>query len=153
MEDKLMADQVTKSIIVQGNIAEIYNLWANFENFPNFMKNIKSVSRTGPDTSQWVMEGPLGKTIEWDAKTTRLEENKRIAWNSMDSDSDITTSGQVTFNALPQGQVEVTATVHYVPHGKIAEMGAALFANPEKQLIEDLENFKKYAEHMVTRTN
>jgi len=146
-----MADQITKSIIVQGNVTDIYNLWANFENFPHFMKNIKSITKTGPDTSHWVMEGPLGKTIEWDAKTTRLEENKRIAWNSMDSNSDITTSGQVTFNALPQGQVEVTATVHYVPSGKIAEIGAALLANPEKQLAEDLANFKKYAEGMTTR--
>jgi uncharacterized membrane protein len=152
MED-MMTDQVTKSIIVQGNVTEIYNLWANFENFPNFMKNIKSVTKTRPDTSHWVMVGPLGKTIEWDAKTTRLEQNKRIAWNSMDSDSDITTSGQITFNGLPQNQVEVTATIHYVPSGKIAEMGAALFANPEKQLTEDLENFKKYAEGMLTRTN
>lgn len=149
-EDKLMADQVTKSIIVQGNITNIYNLWANFENFPHFMKNIVSVTKTGPDTSHWVMKGPLGKNIEWDAKTTRMEENKRIAWNSMEREGDITTSGQVTFNALPQGQVEVMATIHYVPSSKLAEIGAALFADPEKQLAEDLQNFKRYAEAGIT---
>jgi len=144
-----MTSRVTKSIIVQGDINHVFNLWANFENFPNFMKHIESVTKTGPDTSHWVMKGLLGKTIEWDAKTTRMEQNKRIAWNSMDSDSDITTSGQVTFNALPQNQVEVTVTLQYIPPaGKMGEAIASLFDNPEQRLEEDLQNFKAYAEGM-----
>lgn len=95
-----MTDRITKSIIVQGNINDIYQLWANFENFPRFMENIESVTKTGNGLSHWVMAGPLGQKVEWDAETTRLEENKRIAWNSKDN-SDLTTSGQVTFNQLP----------------------------------------------------
>lgn len=31
-----MANQVTKSIIVDRPVAELYELWANFENFPFF---------------------------------------------------------------------------------------------------------------------
>ena len=149
-----MAEQVTKNIIVQGNLSDVYHLWANFENFPRFMQYIQSVTKTGPDTSHWVMADPLGQTIEWDAKTTRLEENKRIAWNSMDSDSDITTSGQVIFNALPQGQVEVTVTLQYVPPaGKVGQAVATLFKDPEAMLVEDLQNFKAYAEGIYSRSS
>ena len=36
-------------------------------------------------TSHWVMKGPLGADIEWDAETTRLDENERVAWNSKDN--------------------------------------------------------------------
>ena len=65
------------------------------------MKYITSVHKTGDGLSHWVMEGPLGKKIEWDAEATRMEPNKRIAWNSCDQ-GDITTSGQVTFKELPK---------------------------------------------------
>jgi uncharacterized membrane protein len=124
-----MTDRITKSIIVQGDISQLYNLWANFENFPHFMRHIKSVTKTGDDLSHWVVEGPLGQRVEWEAKTTRMEENKRIAWNSMDNEGDITTSGQVTFNPLPQNQVEVTVILQYQPSGgKLGEAVAHIFA-------------------------
>lgn len=151
-----MDNQVTKSIIVKADVSSAYQAWANFENFPHFMKNIKSVHKTGPDTSHWEMDGPLGTTIEWDAETTRMEENKRIAWNSKDrDDSDITTSGQVTFNDLPSQETEVTVTMHYVTRkgGKLGSAAANLFSNPEKQLEEDLRNFKDFIEGRYQRTN
>lgn len=141
-----MTDRITKSTIVQGDISYIYNLWANFENFPHFMHNIRSVTKKGNGLSHWVMEGPLGQELEWDAKTTQMDEDTRIAWNSMEG-GDITTSGQVTFNALPREQVEVTVTLQYrAPGGKIGEALGRIFDNPEEKLEEDLRRFKVYAE-------
>jgi uncharacterized membrane protein len=144
-----MTEQVTRSIIVKADVATAYDAWASFENFPRFMKNIKSVRTTGPNMSHWEMEGPVGTKIEWDAETTRMEPNKRIAWSSKDhEDSDITTSGQVTFNDLPHGETEITVMLQYVPRkgGAVGGAVANLFANPEKQLEEDLYNFKEYIE-------
>lgn len=147
-----MPDQVTKSIIVKADLSDVYTIWANFENFPHFMKYIKSVTRTGDRTSHWVMEGPLGKDIAWDAETTRLEENKRIGWNSRDG-GDIKTSGQVTFNALPNGETEVTVVLQYVPPaGIVGKTVAKIFNDPEEQLTEDLKNFKAFAEGMHSRS-
>src|SRR5688572_32393150 len=83
-----MADQTTKTIIVGCAVGDVYETWANFENFPSFMKHVKSVTRTGDKMSHWVVEGPLGKSVEWDAETTRLEKNKRIAWNSKEGSED-----------------------------------------------------------------
>lgn len=148
-----MPQQVTKTIIVKGDLPYIYNLWANFENFPRFMKYIKSITPTGPNASHWVMEGPAGVQIDWNAEMTREEENKRIAWSSKDNKGFITTSGQVSFNALPDNQTEVTATVQYTaPAGKVGEAIAKLFANPRERLAEDLRNFKSYAEGKFDRT-
>lgn len=147
-----MTDRITKSIIVQGNISDIYQLWANFENFPHFMENIESVTKTGNGLSHWVMTGLLGQKVEWDAETTRLEENKRIAWNSKDN-SDLTTSGQVTFNQLSGNQVEVAVTLQYQPPaGKLGEAVAHLFDNPDRKLEEDLQRFKAYAERVSSST-
>lgn len=144
-----MADQVTRDIIVKANIDDVYGIWADFEQFPRFMTYIKSITKTGERTSHWVMEGPLGKDLEWDAETTTLESNKRIAWNSRDG-GDIKTSGQVTFNDLGHGQTEVTVMLQYVPPaGKLGEVVAQLFSDPYKRLDEDLRNFKTYAEQLT----
>jgi uncharacterized membrane protein len=146
-----MPEQTTRTIIVGGSVDDIYRLWANFENFPQFMKHIKSVTRTGERTSHWVAEGALGKKAEWDAETTRLEKNKRIAWNSKEGSS-VKTSGQVTFNELPKGQTEVTVTMQYVaPAGKAGEAVAKLVSDLGGRLEEDLRNFKAYAEGTAER--
>jgi uncharacterized membrane protein len=143
-----MSDKITRSIIVKGNAPYIFSLWANFENFPLFMKNIKFVRKTGGQMSHWIMEGPMGKDLEWDAQITDFQENKRIAWNS--TSGDIKTSGAVTFNELAQNETEIMATIFYVPPaGKLGDAVAHLFDNPEKKLEEDLKRFKKYAEKNV----
>ena len=96
---------VVKEVLVNAPIERVYEFWRNFENFPRFMDNIESIESTGPDLSHWKMKGPLGKTIEWDAKTTSAQENKKIAWQSVRGD--IETHGAVTFESQGE-QTKVT---------------------------------------------
>jgi uncharacterized membrane protein len=141
-----MPDKFTQSIVVMGNVADIYHIWSNFETFPRFMNDIKSVTKLDDRTSHWVMKGPLGADIEWDAETTRLDENERVAWNSKDN-SAVKTSGQVTFRSLGVNETKVTVTLQYdPPAGAAGQAVASLFANPEKRVREDLERFKEYVE-------
>ncbi len=147
-----MQDEVTKSIIVKGDVDNIFHLWSNFENFPNFMEPVKSVKKTGQNTTHWKVDGPFGTTIEWDAETTRLEQNKRIAWNSLDGD--IKTSGQVTFTKLPQNETQVTVTVKYIPGERLAQpIFQQLFGNTEKLADESLRKFKSFAEEAEGENN
>lgn len=140
-----MSEQITRSIIVGAPVQEVFNLWENFENFPYFMQNIKSVRKTGFNTSHWVMQGPLGKDIEWNAETTLNEPPTRIGWNSINGD--LKTSGQVTFTDLNNGQTQITVMLKYIPPAGLAgDAVAKLFGNPEKKLEEDLANFKIYLE-------
>jgi len=148
-----MSDQVTKSIIVKEDPQRIFELWSNFENFPDFMDHVKQVKREGDKRSTWTVSGLLGTSINWTAEITRLEENKRIGWSTKDRDGSVTTSGQVTFNRLPAGQTEVTVVMNYLaPGGKAGKAVAELLANPEKRLEEDLRNFKSFAEGTHDRT-
>jgi hypothetical protein len=81
----------------------------------------------------------LGKKLEWDAETTTLEPSKRIAWNSRDG-GDIKTSGQVTFNALSQGETEITILLQYVPPaGRLGEFIANLFSDPKSAWMKTCE--------------
>lgn len=146
-----MADPITKTIKVKADVATAYNLWANFENFPHFMKFIERVTKLGPNMSKWEMQGPLGKTVEWTAETTRMEPNRRIAWNTKDSASMVTTSGEVVFTPLDDFQTDIKVTLKYdPPAGALGEAVAKIFANPESRLEEDLKNFKNYVEGRPT---
>lgn len=149
-----MAQQFAKTMIVKAGAADVFNLWSNFENFPHFMKNLKLVRKVDDRVSEWTLSGPLGASVNWTAEMTRFEENKRIGWNTKANDGTVTTSGQVTFNALPQGETEVTVLMRVQPPaGKAGELVAQLLANPEKMLEEDLRNFKAFAEGMYDRTS
>ena len=137
-----------KNIIVKAPLHDVYEAWADFEKFPRFMQHIRSVAKTGEQTSRWLMEGPFHMRLEWIAETTRLEPNKRIAWSS--TEGDVKTSGQVTFNALPDGQVEVTVMLKYIPPAGIAgDLFARLFNDPQDLLESDLRNFKQYIERQA----
>lgn len=140
-----MTDKVTDSIVVKGTVHNVYNVWADFGNFPHFMENIESVTIKNNDESHWVMKGPANTSFEWDAQTTRREENSRIAWKTVDGDMHV--NGQVTFKELPQEEVLVTATVQYVPPGgALGSAAAKLIGRPEQRLHEDLRSFKTYFE-------
>ncbi len=150
-----MSQSITKSIIVKGSPSDLYSIWSNFEQFPSFMKHIQSIRMTDRDHSHWVMNGPLGYHFEWDAEVTRRDPDKRIAWRSIeqDSQSNMKTSGQVTFAELTDGETELTVTMLYVPPaGVVGEVVSTLFGDPDGQLEEDLRRFKTFAENLVQAT-
>jgi uncharacterized membrane protein len=131
-----------KTIIVHAPVSEVYQFWTQFDRFPEFMSNLKEVRKTGERSSHWVAKGPLNTSVEWDAETTMLETNKRIAWNSRDN-GDITTSGQVTFTELSNDQTEIHVVLKYdPPAGVIGDVVAKIFSDPQRELDEDLERFK-----------
>jgi len=146
-----MAEHITKSILVKANVEDAYRVWRDFENFPQFMEHIKSVHKSGERSSHWVMEGPFGKNLEWDAETTLDEPNTRIAWSS--TRGDLKTSGQVTFTQLGKGETQVTVMLLYVPPAGLAgDMVAKIFGDPEGKLEADLKRFKAFIEGMHERT-
>jgi uncharacterized membrane protein len=147
-----MGESFTHSILVKGSIQDVFRAWTSFEDYPTFMQDVESVSRMrdGDGTFRWRMQGPMGKELEWTTQITRWEENQRLAWKTLEGD--IQTSGQVTFAELPDGYTQVTLMYHYEPPaGALGNLGAKLFGDPEKRVLEDLRSFKNYFEGMPDR--
>lgn len=143
-----MSERVSQTVVVRSDVSTAYNVWSNFETFPYFMKYVEKVEKIGPQKSYWEIKGPLGTTVQWTAETTRLDPNTRIGWNTKDNAGTMTTSGEVVFTELPDDQTQITVTMNYnPPGGKLGEVIAQLFADPEKRLEEDLRNFKAYVEN------
>ena len=76
---------------------EAYRFWRNFENLPQFMRHLESVTLLDGNRSKWIAIGPLGTRIEWTAEIVTDRANEVIAWRSL-PDSDISVDGIVKFS-------------------------------------------------------
>ncbi|MHB0912239.1 MAG: SRPBCC family protein [Armatimonadota bacterium] len=133
-----------RSVTVNAPVHEVFMMWRNLENFPKFMTHVKEVEMTGPDTSHWKGE-VSGVKEEWDAKTTKLEEDRVIGWDSV---SGFENSGEVRFDPK-DGGTKVTVRFEYnPPAGVLGDVAESVYLGGEfdKDLEEDLKHFKERAE-------
>ena len=134
------------SVEVQARVDDVFRYWSNFENFPTFMSNVEEVRMTGEDTSHWSVKGPLGKSVRFEAKTTQMDPERGIGWNTIEGDA--MTSGEARFEEVAPGRTRIDVTMNYSdpPGGKVGEAVANALSNPERNLREDLQNFAKIVE-------
>jgi len=137
-----------KNIIINQPPEEVFRFWRNFENLPRFMEHLKEVKITGANTSHWIVKGPAGTTVEWDAVIHNEIPNRLIAWRSVEN-SNVNNAGSVEFNPARGGQAtELKIEISYEPPvGKIGTTVAKLFGEePGQQLDDDLRHLKHLLE-------
>ena len=141
-----MSQRVQESVEVQAPAADVFCYWSNSENFSTFMFNVEEVRMTGADTSHWSVKGPLGKSVQFDAKTTQMDPERGIGWNTIEGD--VMTSGEARFEEVAPGRTRIEVTMNYSdpPGGAVGEAVANVLSNPERNLKEDLQNFAKIVE-------
>ena len=137
-----------RSITVHKPVEEVYGFWHDFENFPQFMRHLESVTVTGERRTHWTAKAPAGQTVEWDADTIEDRPNELISWRST-PDSDVYNAGTVRFQPAPGGRgTEVRVAMEYKPPlGKLGAKVAMLFREePGQQVDDDLRHFKQVME-------
>lgn len=135
---------VEKELVVMAPADTVYQVWRNFEHFPDFMQNVEEVRDLGGGRSHWRAKGPLGQAAEWDAEIVVDDAGHAIGWRSVESpDASVRTEGLVMFQ--PEGEAtRLRVRLGYEPAaGGVANVVAAIFANPDKQVEEDLQRFKE----------
>jgi uncharacterized membrane protein len=145
-----MPQRVEGSIEVVAPAEKVYDYWKTLENLPQFMTNVEEIQATGPDTTHWVVKGPLGTKLEFDAKTTQNQPNEAIGWNT--ENGDVQTSGQVRFQELSPERTRVEVQMNYwdAPGGKAGEVASRIVANPQLMVQQDLQNLKEILEGTAT---
>ena len=136
-----------RSIRVRAKVADVYRFWRNFENFPQFMDHVEEVRKLDSDgtLTHWKLKGPVGTSVEYDARLTQEVENASLGWNS--TSGTMQTSGTVTFTEVDDyTEVHVVMQWYDTPGGPLGELVSKLFQNPEQMLQEDLERFKNLVE-------
>jgi hypothetical protein len=75
---------VDEAVTISRPLAEVYQFWQRFEEFPRFMTHLVSVTRREGDLSHWIAKGPAGMTVEWNARIINDIENELIGWQSVE---------------------------------------------------------------------
>lgn len=145
--DKDGKQWVRTSALVLRSPMELYGLWRDTEKAPLWQEQIAEVRTTGPKTSHWIMvkgDDPE-KALGWDSEILSDEPGKRIAWRSIDGDSD--NAGEVMFETAPGARGTIVTVLQEFRMGKLASAWETLTGrNPKQAIVENLRHFKALAE-------
>ena len=150
VREKLGADEsgtivTEKTIFIDAPVEQVFDTWANYENFPHFMSNVRSVLPLEGDRSHWKVAGPAGVSVEFDSVMRKHRPNE-LAWES-EPGSTVRNEGRVTL--VPEGSgTRVTVRMSYrPPAGALGQAVSSLLgANPKQQFDEDLNRMKQFIE-------
>ena len=140
--------RVERAVTILASPDALYDFWRDFTNLPRFMEHVHSVTLLEDRRSHWVVAGPLGRNIEWDAEIISEEAGQRIAWRTSE-EADVQHAGSVEFRALTYGRgTEVKVVLRYEPPGgKLGSLVAKLLGEePSQQVASDLRRLKRLFE-------
>lgn len=139
---------IKESVEVEKPASQLYRFWRQFDNLPTFMQNLESVEVEDEANSRWTVRAPAGKTVSWHAEVIADRENELIGWRAVPG-SVVDHAGSVRFiGSESGGPTTVAVTLRYNPAaGKAgAKLAKVLGSSPAKNVREDLERFKHFAE-------
>ncbi len=132
---------IEESVEVGVPVSTAYNQWTQFEEFPQFMDGVESVTQLDDTHLRWVAQ-IAGKREEWEAEVTEQVPDQRIAWRST---TGVQQGGVVTFHRLDDERCRVTVQLDYEPQGMVEQLGSAVGAD-DRRVRADLERFKELIE-------
>lgn len=144
--DAVAVAPIETALTIDKPRAELYGYWRRLENLPRFMKNLDEVTDLGGGRSHWVGESPLGFKAEWDAEIVEEREGQRLSWRSL-PDSQVHTSGTVSFEDSPNGRGTIVRVVMEIGGSAITQAVGKMLGGPTQQEVrEDLRRFKELME-------
>ena len=120
-------------------IAQVYKEWTNFEQWPEFMHRLQSVSQE--DAKHVAFKTKIwGISKEFRAEIVEQEKNARIKWEVTDG---VTHAGVVTFHELGPRLTRMELNLDVEP-GSLIEKAARGMRHVKRAVRADMARFKAY---------
>jgi uncharacterized membrane protein len=138
---------IQKTMHIYAELDEVYSCWRQIENFPRFMSHVREVRKLSDTRYRWVVDGPAGIPVEWDAEITADVPGELIAWRTVEG-SEVQSSGVVHFEPDTYGDTRVHVRMTYRPPANaVGRTVAKIFGvDPRRQMDADLARMKSYLE-------
>jgi uncharacterized membrane protein len=135
-----------KTIHIDASPDDVYQQFANYENFPRFMSHVTEVRDLGRRRSHWTVKGPGGSEFQWNSVLTEQTRPHRLAWRS-EGGAEIPNSGSIQFERHRGGTL-VTVRMSYSPPAGALGHGLAVLlgSDPKSQMDDDLARMRAFIE-------
>ena len=128
---------VQERITIDAPVRTLYDLWRDPSNLPLLLPDIERVDALDERRSHWVVRGPAGSTLEWDAEIINEVAPETIGWRSLPG-ADVASAGSVRFRPVGANGTEVIVTMQYAPPaGRIGAAAAWLTGEGASARVRD----------------
>lgn len=141
--------EVERSLTIGRSADELYERWRDPETLTQVMKGFATVQGSGDDRQHWQIDGPLGRSYEWESEAVDDRPGEGIGWRSLPG-ADLPNQGSVRFSPAPADRGTVV-TLHFrfdPPGGALGEALIKLLGHKPLGLAADgvLRRFKSLVE-------
>jgi uncharacterized membrane protein len=141
-----VAMHIHKTIRVNAPVDQVFQTLSVYENYPQFMRNVRSVQLQPDGRTHWCVAGPAGILLEWESVTTEFEMNRLLAWRTATT-APIQHAGVMRFEPVNGGTRLDIQMSYSPPAGVLGHAVAAIFrADPKSELDQELLRLKSYLE-------
>lgn len=143
---------VTHYLEINAPAQRCYDWWRPLTHVPEIFPDVQRVEpRSGEaDITHWVVTGPAKTNIEWDARIVEDEPGRKVAWKSVEQDTEqsnaVANAGAVRFDDHGDSTGVEVSLQYEPPGGAAGEVVASLFADPQKKVERALDSFKQLME-------
>jgi uncharacterized membrane protein len=138
---------IEQTIEVKVPLTTAYDQWTQFEEFPQFMEGVESVTQLDDTHLRWIAE-IAGKRHEWKAEISEQRPDERVAWHAVDGKKN---AGVVTFHRIDDMTTRIMLQMEWEPEGVTEKAGAATGAD-DRRVKGDLARFKEMIESRGAET-
>ncbi|MBD2092909.1 SRPBCC family protein [Microcoleus sp. FACHB-1515] len=142
-----MSDWLEHSVQIEVPVPidRVWNLWADLEQMPRWMKWIDSVKvlEEDPSLSRWKLSTG-GLDFSWQSRILKQVQHQIIQWESVDG---LPNRGAIRFYDRGTNGSIVKLTVGYLPPGFLRRLldNSFIRRGVESSLQADMERFRDYA--------
>jgi uncharacterized membrane protein len=139
--------RIEETVTIQASPQQLFEFCRKPDTLVRVFPHLERVEPIDQIRSHWVMGGPGGTTVEWDARITNEIPGEEIAWKSLPG-SNMVSAGSITFRPLLRSGTQVSVVMQYdLPTGKLAAALAWLVGrSPDVEVREALRRLKQLIE-------
>lgn len=136
--------ELIESVEIDDTVDRVYAQWERYETFPLIMESVRRTKRIDDHRVLWDVE-VAGHQLVWAALIVDCAPGKSVRWESTWG---VRNSGEVRFEALPEGRTRLTVDIRYRPRRLLEHIGARL-GIVDRALRRDLDRFRRFVEHVA----
>ncbi len=134
------------TVTIKRPVEEVFSFYRDFRNLPKFLGDVMAIEPTGPATSRWTVQGPLGIRVKWTVKVTEERTNELLRYETVTAPG-LKTHWEIHFAPGPEaGQTEVREVMK-IPLGSLGGAALALIGKfPAGEVTSNLHRLKEVME-------